>query len=348
MQKVVFLKCDNFSDASLLQLNGSAACQDNLLLLTSNAARLKGSAYYVNSIYLPSLMSFSTYFIFRIESNYNHGDGMTFTIQGQSKAALGGSGGALGYSGIRPSVAVEFDTAYNRGYSDINNNHAGIDVDGSLVSISSYDLGLSYFTLANGTYYVWIDYNNPDFEVRINDSPNRPASAILTTTLDLTHSLLPCHVFAGFTAGTGDFGERHSIRSWYFADRYDPIDVINNTYLEAPKLIAVSIKSSNMAADIAYPGDTVLLDFTAKEEISNISLTINEHSAKVVSLGGNRYQGSYTMTRSDIQGTVKFTINFGNNQGNPGTEVVCTTDASEVMFINSTRGINWSFLGGLS
>ncbi|MEN6411807.1 MAG: hypothetical protein ABFC84_03450 [Veillonellales bacterium] len=345
MQKVVFLKYDDFSDASLLQLNGSAASQSRQLVLTSDTAWLKGSAFYMNSIPLPSRMSFSTFFTFNIiRSAFDHGDGMTLTIQGQSQTALGALGGALGYSGIRPSIAVEFDTARNAGYNDINDNHAGIDVDGSLVSITSYNLTTAGFTLANGSlYYAWIDYNNPILEVRINNSTVRPSSAILTANIDLTSSMLPCNIFAGFTAGTGSFSEKHSIISWYFSNQYDPIDVNNNTYIEAPKLIEVSIKSSNAASGLAYPGDTVFLDFTAKAEISNISVTINNQSGTVASTGGNSYRGSYMMTRNDIEDTVTFAINFSDNQGNSGTTVVCTTDESEVRFINATRGVNWFF-----
>lgn len=346
MQKVVFLKYDNFADASLLQHNGSAASQSSQLVLTADAAWLQGSAYYMNSIYLPNRMSFSTYFIFSIiRSAFDHGDGMTFTIQGQSKTALGAWGGALGYSDIHPSIAVEFDTARNASYNDINANHAGIDVDGSLVSKNSYDLtpvGL----LANGSlYYAWIDYNNPNLEVRINNSNVRPFSAILTYNVDLTSSMLPCNIFAGFTAGTGSFSEKHSVISWYFSNQYDPIDVNNNTYIEAPKLINVSIKSSNAASNLAHPGDTVFLDFTSKVEITNISVTVNNQSGTVASTGGNSYRGSYVMTRNDIAGIVTFAINFSDIQGNSGTTVVCTTDESEVRFINATRGVNWFFSG---
>ena len=90
-------------------------------------------------------------------------------------------------------------------------------MDGSLISISSYNLASSGFTIADGSvYYVWIDYNNPNLEVRINNSTVRPGSSILTANLDLTSSLIPCNVFAGFTAGTGSNGEQHSIISWYF------------------------------------------------------------------------------------------------------------------------------------
>lgn len=343
MQKMIFLKYDSFSDVSLLKLNGSSANQGDRLVLTSDMTWLQASAFYINSIHLPNRLTFSTYFIFFItHSHSNHGDGLTFAIQGQSKTALGAYGGALGYSGISPSVAVEFDTSRNDEYDDINNNHVGIDVDGNLISIGSYDLTQSGFTIANGSlYYVWIDYSNPKLEVRINNSNIRPDSASLTADMDLTGNMAPCSVFAGFTSGTGADSESHSIISWYFSDYFDPIDVAHNTYMEAPKLIEVSIKSSNAVSNIAYPGDTILLNFTAKNEIANINVTINEQSGIVVPLGGNNYRGSYVMTKYDKNGNATFAINFSDVQGNPGTTVVCTTDGTEVRFINPTRGVNW-------
>ncbi len=68
---------------------------------------------------------------------------------GSNIDGLGGVGGAMGYgttsretnehtsTGIGQSVGIEFDNWTNSQYSDPNNNHIGIDVNGSLNSVAS-------------------------------------------------------------------------------------------------------------------------------------------------------------------------------------------------------------------
>lgn len=344
MAKVIFLKYDDFSDASLLQLNGGANIQDNLLVLTEAETWQMSSAYYGTKICLSDSLSFSTYFVFNItHPNTNHGDGLTFTMQAQAKTALGNWGGGLGYETISPSFAIEFDTFKNRGYSDYNNNHVGIDVNGNLTSSVYYNLDSSNITIADGSnYHIWIDYNDPRLEVRISKANQRPIEAILSYNLNARQIIGSNRIFIGFTAASGADAEKHAILSWYFSGTYDPIDINNNVYMDAPKLVSRSLKSSNSNAAIACPGDTVLLDFTANKALSNISVTINNNNANVTSSGGTSYQARYTMTTADLQGNINFKITFTDTAGNPGTPVYCTSDASAVMFIKPVRGIRFN------
>jgi hypothetical protein len=63
-----------------------------------------------------NIQHFTTDFTFQITPpGPNSTDGMTFTIQNQGLTAHGGIGGALGYQGVTPSVAVKFDTFNNAG-----------------------------------------------------------------------------------------------------------------------------------------------------------------------------------------------------------------------------------------
>lgn len=342
MSKVIFLKYDDFSDASLLQLNGNTSIINNQLILTPAATWQRGSAYYGTRICLSDTLSFSTYFVFYItHPNTEYGDGLTFTIQAQEKTSLGDWGGGLGYQTILPSIAIEFDTFKNNSHADYNNNHVGIDVSGNLTSLAYYNLGLSNMNIADGTsYHVWLDYNNPLLEVRISKSNVRPASAVLSRSLDVRQLIGSNKIFAGFTAGSGSNAERHAIVRWYFAGSYDPIDIVNNTYIDAPKLVSRSIASSNTNPAIALSGDTVFLDFTANRALSAISVTINNKTAAVVSTGGTSYRATYTMTDADTRGNITFAIAFADTDGNPGTPVYCTTDASAVMFLSPSRGIS--------
>ena len=62
------------------------------------------------------VQNFTTDFTFQINpAAAKIGDGMTFAIQNKGLTARGGVGGGLGYKGVKPSVAVKFDTSNNSG-----------------------------------------------------------------------------------------------------------------------------------------------------------------------------------------------------------------------------------------
>lgn len=53
-------------------------------------------------------------------------DGLAFVVQNQAGLALGRGGGAMGYGGIRNSLAVEMDTMFNHDMMDPFENHISV------------------------------------------------------------------------------------------------------------------------------------------------------------------------------------------------------------------------------
>lgn len=231
----IFLKYDNFTNNLPIRTNGDAVITNGYLRLTPDEQNKKGSAYYKNIIPLPNNGYFSTYFIFRIISTTSRADGFTFVIQPNSNTALGEGGGFLGYETIPNSLAVEFDTYYNADLGDLNNNHTGIDINGSVVSILATNLYNAGIDIADGTeYHVWIDYNG-SLQVRIGTSNQRSSSTLV---LDLPNFDLPALLgetggFIGFTGATGSESEEHRILLWYLDNKYNPIDTSVNEYVQA-------------------------------------------------------------------------------------------------------------------
>jgi hypothetical protein len=118
-----------------LTINGSAKLVNgpqggSALWLTPSASGLAGSAFTTDSIEFTPEYRFSTFFQFKMgdTGGIAPADGMTFTLQTEGATALGGTGGDLGYVGITPSIAVEFDTYQNAW--DISDNHVAILTDG--------------------------------------------------------------------------------------------------------------------------------------------------------------------------------------------------------------------------
>ena len=75
-------------------------------------------------------------------------------------------------------------------------------------------------------WFAWVDYNGVTdaLEVRLSQSDNRPASALVSRTVDLETVLGVPNAFAGFTSGTGAAGGFHDILRWTFVDNFDPVD----------------------------------------------------------------------------------------------------------------------------
>ncbi len=227
------LTFNDFSSTAGLQINGSASApvitgDGAVLRLTPAASGQGGSAFSTNQISLLNNASFSTYFQFRISNSGGisdgdgvGADGLAFVVQTVANN-VGGVGGGLGYFGINRSVAVEFDT-YNNG--EINGNHVGIDLNGSVNSVTNVAITPR---LNNGAiWYSWIDYNGTTnaLEVRLSQVDVRPVASTLSYNVNLAGAsvLGQTSAFVGFTAATGAAWGNHDILKWEFRNTFDPV-----------------------------------------------------------------------------------------------------------------------------
>lgn len=112
------------------QVNGDASqtsCE--CFEVTPELSAQAGSVWNVTQIDLNQPFDY-TFDIFLGCNNFNSGaDGMAFVLQPLNVNA-GSAGGGLGYAGINPSLAVEFDTFNNSQYADLNNDHIAIMSNG--------------------------------------------------------------------------------------------------------------------------------------------------------------------------------------------------------------------------
>ncbi len=227
---------NDFSSTSGLQLNGATAAinpggqgvldfnGDRVLRLTNDLGQ-SGSAFSTTAISLDTDASFSTRFEFRITDQQNGGaDGIVFVVQTVSNTA-GGAGGGIGYFGLPNSVGIEFDNWFNAGF-DPNANHAGIDLNGSITSNPTVLLDPIAQLDSGNVWTAWIDYDGASdlLEVRANITGVRPATALMSSTVDLVSVLGVTDAFVGFTSGTGAAGGDHDILSWEFRSTFNPID----------------------------------------------------------------------------------------------------------------------------
>ncbi len=163
---------ENFdSSVNNWMLNGSAEWNDEkgVVILTHENFYEAGSMWYKQSFDLSKYKGFEAEFDFFVGDKDTGADGITFAVINTSNGlnALGGSGGDLGYEGISNSFAIEFDTYENSSFNDPSKDHIGIDTNGSLTSLKTFEIGNIEdgewhhakidFKIGTGKVSIWLD-----------------------------------------------------------------------------------------------------------------------------------------------------------------------------------------------
>lgn len=106
-------------------------------------------------------------------------------------------------------------------------------------------------------------------------------------------------------------------------------------YANAPALSSVTIASSNAHPAWAKIADTVTLSFVSPRDLqaaAAVSLANHGVSPSPPSLSAHSYAAAWTMTGSDAEGTIPFTISVTDAAGNVGAQVSAVTSGSPVVF----------------
>ncbi|MEI8203117.1 MAG: LamG-like jellyroll fold domain-containing protein, partial [Bacteroidota bacterium] len=178
-------------------INGNAyANGGNCFTLTPNTGWQAGSVWYPHKMSLA--YDFDITLNVYLGSSDGGADGIAFVLQPLA-TNLGASGGGLGYAGITPSIAVEYDTYQNS--SDPSADHVSIQPNGN--TDNNYTLG--YYTLSNiedgnwhSTRVTW-DHTNKNFKVYW------AGTQIISITNDFVANYFSGNpnVYWGMTGGTG-------------------------------------------------------------------------------------------------------------------------------------------------
>jgi trehalose utilization protein len=208
---------NGFAGATGLNLNGGARISGAQLQLSDGNPYEARSAFYNTPV---NVNQFTTTFDFQISPGPNTADGFTFTIQNNSRTAVGGSGGALGYSSSSPitfpnSLAVKFDLYDNAGEGS---DSTGVYTDGAAPILPADDLTSSGVDLHSGDpMAATIAYSESSqaLSLTITDLASR-AQFTKTYAEDLTAALGSSTAYVGFTAGTGGLSATQTIQRWIF------------------------------------------------------------------------------------------------------------------------------------
>lgn len=127
---LVFLTCTGASAQSFVT-NGSASfVGGSCYQITPDAGSLAGSIFSQNPIDLTQPFAEDATFFFGCKDG-NGADGIVF-ILATTNTALGGGGGGIGYQGITPSIAIEYDDYFNGEFGDPAADHMAVISMGSI------------------------------------------------------------------------------------------------------------------------------------------------------------------------------------------------------------------------
>ncbi|CAI5458528.1 unnamed protein product [Closterium sp. Yama58-4] len=200
------------------------------------------------------------------------GEGLAFVI---TSAAPQGAAAGVGLGGVgRRSVAVEFDSVLSVKHSDPNDNHVGVNVGGSPVSLASATAPL----ILNDahTKHAWIHYDPTSagtLRVFLSASRQQPSKAVLTARVSLCSALKPTIGSAAFLFGfvAANNTQRHDILSWgivtapfFLATYHDPPGKTFGQVASAEEVAAGSeggsVPSTFHYASLAFHADSPAME----------------------------------------------------------------------------------------
>ncbi|GAU37916.1 hypothetical protein TSUD_163530 [Trifolium subterraneum] len=221
-----------------LTLDGTAVIEKNgIIRLTNDTNRIMGHAFYSLPFQLKNsttgkAFSFSSSFALAVVSEFPKfgGHGMAFTIAPSKHL----KGLPIQYLGLLNSssvgnfsnhlFAVEFDTAKDIDFGDINDNHVGIDINTlkSNVSVTAgyyiNDSTKQDINIKSGKpILVWVDYDSSVnlVSVTLSLTSIKPKKPILSLNMDLSPIFLDT-MYVGFSASTGMLASSHYLLGWSF------------------------------------------------------------------------------------------------------------------------------------
>jgi hypothetical protein len=264
-------------------LNGAATYYSTRLRLTNGGTFQAASGFYTSPI---NVQSFTSDFAFQL-TNPN-GDGITFTLQGTARTALGTSGQNLGYGGIVKSVAVKFDLFNDAGEGV---NSTGLYLNGASPTTPAIDLTPSGVNLHSGDMFkVHLTYDGSALTMTITDAGSSAKTFTTSWVVNIPSTIGSTGAFIGFTGGTAGATATQDIVTWSFT----------------PNTNAPAAPTINFASGFSGAGVTL-----------NGGASYNGNRLRLTDGGANEARSAFFTTPVNIQ---NFTTDFSFQLTNPNAD----------------------------
>ena len=214
-------------------LNGVANFQaPGTFELTQAANAQFGTVWYRRRLDLR--VNFRIAFDVYLGTSNGGADGLAFVLQ-NFDTGQGSPGGGLGYQGINPSVAIEFDTFHNGAGADpaSQSDHVAFVLDGNPLLLPPVTDITEVIDLENGNFHQVVLLWDPASRVLSFELTHSDGTVYTNAkTIDLIGYLSSNIAFWGFTAATGSLNNQHLVRmndnSICVVDATFPVTVGNN------------------------------------------------------------------------------------------------------------------------
>jgi hypothetical protein len=300
-------------------LNGGATVTNNLLTLTDGQLSEARSAFY--NVRQP-VTNFTVQFIYQSSGG---ADGVTFCMQNVAAGATaaGGGGGGLAYSGLSPSVAVEFNIYSGQGGSGTRLATNG--VTGGYTSTLPLDLA------SGDQILVTLTYKGSTLTEDLADMlTGQSYHTNYTTSLPSAAGGSPSYI--GFTGATGGVASRQTVTGFTFALNNPP-----QITLVAPTDGAVFIAPTNivLSANASDPDGTI-----SKVEFFQGATKLGEtNTAPYQFTWNNVPAGLYSLT-------AKVTDDSGATTASSARSISVTAPSLSASYTGGQIVISWSTAAG--
>ena len=201
------LTCLNAQD---FVLNGSASSLgDDCYQLTPDVGGQAGSIFSEDPIDLTQPFSLNATFFFGCKDG-NGADGIVF-ILALANTSLGNGGGGIGFEGINPSIAVEYDDYFNGNYFDPVSDHMAVISNGVVSHVPPTNLAgpIDLTNIENCMDHCFSVSWNPLTQTLTAVLDEE----IITYTGNISNDIFGgiTQVYYGFSAGTGSLSNVHRV-----------------------------------------------------------------------------------------------------------------------------------------
>ncbi|HZV35446.1 MAG TPA: FN3 associated domain-containing protein, partial [Verrucomicrobiae bacterium] len=224
--------------------NGGATQTNNVITLTDGNGGEARSVFYDFPVYVGG---FSAQFVYQ---GVGGADGTTFVVQNSSNGptALGGAGGSLGYAGITPSAAVEFNL-----YTGAGNTGTQFATNGA---VGNYNSTLPLNFDSGDPVWVTISYSGSILSEQLQDLTTGQTYSS-NYTVNIPSVVGTNFAYIGFTGGTGGSVSVQTVSDFVFGEINPPVlpPVITPNGATFTNAIQVSLSSSVTNTQIYYTLD---------------------------------------------------------------------------------------------
>jgi gliding motility-associated-like protein len=204
------VECTEFDIVDFTLVGNAYISGDEAVLTDAQNAQF-GAIWSNEQIDLNDDFLFETELFF----GFNDGgaDGIAFVLQALSSNE-GVGGGGIGYQGILPSIAVEFDTWYNGGTDPIVNDHVAVIRDGQTQNLNAHFEFMPPVDVGNIEDGQWHAAVFEWFGEAMNLKVTLDGVVVVDIVVDLINDVFggESTLYWGFTSSTGGANNLHMIR----------------------------------------------------------------------------------------------------------------------------------------